>query len=1075
MPNLDFPDSSSSPWTAPNGSVYVWNDDGYWEVEVVAPGANTLQEVTDAGNTTTNGINASGRINAGASDLDNRGIAAYTVSETAGTVSSFNYNPTGLVWQGFDASNNDINPTSEIESDGRLKIGGSINLNDPNISLNPDGSATFVGPVEVGAGNTSGSWHTSVNAGGLAVYTPDGSTTTPAFTISEGSNTTVSFTANGSGTFAGDVNYGDYIVSDGKTQTLASDAGIYLREAGTVDWDVKILNNGSATFAGTITGSRSSDANFGLYIENTNDQYNSSLIGFKLTEPDGTYNPNFVYCTDSSSSPQKFIVKSDGTTYINGTEAGAAISLASDGSAEFAGRVFTADVVAGSTDYTGPYSYVGPTEIALNLNQSTPVFKVKDDGSATFAGDVKIGGTLPAAPNITLDNDGSGTFAGTVQINDFAPGSTDDKSGIRLNASGSIQIGRSGVDTLVAGYNTASSGGSITPTFELKSDGNATFAGNIQTGGDSLAGLNDGIVLAKNGTSYFAAADGLATISCYTTGIGTTTSQIFADGSATFGGAVTGLQLLTDPIGGGVVSLRSGGGTLQVWRGGLASDNITSEISANGSATFAGDVFAGPAKAAVGTAVGSYLAATNGVLVTGDNSPVWRGYSTNAPALPTSQIDDDGSAKFAGQVASPNHRVTIASGSQVGSLASGEWYTNSSANDGDLVLGMVGDNNLYFFDATRNTDSIVFSATGSATFAGGITANGSINAENTGWNPTYRGVDGATDKYTSWVTGNGYLYLGTDLQAGANGGYPLVGDINVTLNGTDGSATFAGGVRAINGTAPSASAQSAFVQIAGSNTEGLQMHDGTDVNIQLSWDGSATFAKTVAVGTSTSPLSDLGWGYQVNANANENGYALYLNSVHTTSSAPYFLRCYVDGADTVDVRTDGSATFASYIVCQDNGIFAQSTDATHGVFIGKLGSTGVIADDWNAYITGDGGASFAGDAVKIYSTGDTEWGSGTDSVYINSVSGQLDIKSTDTHAIKINTDKVLISSNGTAEFAGTVSANGTILTRAGGVTLDVGDRLEKVDAALTGLKAALSGISDFAALKAALTTALADI
>ena len=73
------------------------------------------------------------------------------------------------------------------------------------------------------------------------------------------------------------------------------------------------------------------------------------------------------------------------------------------------------------------------------------------------------------------------------------------------------------------------------------------------------------------------------------------------------------------------------------------------------------------------------------------------------------------------------------------------------------------------------------------------------------------------------------------------------------------------------------------------------------------------------------------------------------------------------------------------------------------------------------------------------------------------------------------TNTVEIQADGTATFAGTVTANGTILTRAGGTTLDVGDRLEKVDAALTGLKAALSGISDFAALKAALTTALADI
>ena len=33
MPALNFPASSSSPWTAPNGVIYTWNTDGYWEAK----------------------------------------------------------------------------------------------------------------------------------------------------------------------------------------------------------------------------------------------------------------------------------------------------------------------------------------------------------------------------------------------------------------------------------------------------------------------------------------------------------------------------------------------------------------------------------------------------------------------------------------------------------------------------------------------------------------------------------------------------------------------------------------------------------------------------------------------------------------------------------------------------------------------------------------------------------------------------------------------------------------------------------------------------------------------------------
>ena len=74
------------------------------------------------------------------------------------------------------------------------------------------------------------------------------------------------------------------------------------------------------------------------------------------------------------------------------------------------------------------------------------------------------------------------------------------------------------------------------------------------------------------------------------------------------------------------------------------------------------------------------------------------------------------------------------------------------------------------------------------------------------------------------------------------------------------------------------------------------------------------------------------------------------------------------------------------------------------------------------------------------------------------------------------TEKIGFRSDGSAEFAGTVTANGTILTRAGGVTLDVGDRLEKTQAALTALKAAAQdNATDLAGLKAAIVAALANI
>ena len=67
-----------------------------------------------------------------------------------------------------------------------------------------------------------------------------------------------------------------------------------------------------------------------------------------------------------------------------------------------------------------------------------------------------------------------------------------------------------------------------------------------------------------------------------------------------------------------------------------------------------------------------------------------------------------------------------------------------------------------------------------------------------------------------------------------------------------------------------------------------------------------------------------------------------------------------------------------------------------------------------------------------------------------------------------------LKSDGTATFKGEITANGTILTLASG-DLNVGDRLKKADDALQALKTAAAAATDFAELKSAIVTALANI
>tara|TARA_B100001769_G_C22043425_1_gene560779 strand:+ start:447 stop:1151 length:705 start_codon:yes stop_codon:yes gene_type:complete len=73
----------------------------------------------------------------------------------------------------------------------------------------------------------------------------------------------------------------------------------------------------------------------------------------------------------------------------------------------------------------------------------------------------------------------------------------------------------------------------------------------------------------------------------------------------------------------------------------------------------------------------------------------------------------------------------------------------------------------------------------------------------------------------------------------------LDGDLTVT-----GTGEFGGGVRSINGNA--GSNKTAFVQIAGSSAQGIQLNNGTTTTTQLSWNGSVTFAGgNVEIGTAS--------------------------------------------------------------------------------------------------------------------------------------------------------------------------------------------------------------------------------
>ena len=90
-------------------------------------GVSDLDELVVAGVSTFNsGGSFTGRLNVGASDLNNRAINAINTSTTAGAVSANNHNANGILFQGYNSSVDANNASFVVESDGSTGIGTGV-------------------------------------------------------------------------------------------------------------------------------------------------------------------------------------------------------------------------------------------------------------------------------------------------------------------------------------------------------------------------------------------------------------------------------------------------------------------------------------------------------------------------------------------------------------------------------------------------------------------------------------------------------------------------------------------------------------------------------------------------------------------------------------------------------------------------------------------------------------------------------------------------------------------------------------------------------------------------------------
>ena len=204
-------------------------------------------------------------------------------------------------------------------------------------------------------------------------------------------------------------------------------------------------------------------------------------------------------------------------------------------------------------------------------------------------------------------------------------------------------------------------------------------------------------------------------------------------------------------------------------------------------------------------------------------------------------------------------------------------------------------------DLGLGTANIDLDAAGSAAFAGGVTSQAKISSNRDTAN---------LDCFSAGLNGNTNAIIRADGNTRIGG---VVGsDPNIELD-PDGSATFASTVKA--------EGDSAYVTVNRTGTLPasaalyLGFNNG-DEKFKVSQDGSATFADDVSVGN-TSPV----------VNSNEGGSTLFggsggLRVFRSSSGVSSAIDCQNNGVGVFALKTDGSATFAGNVVAKNISAFS---------------------------------------------------------------------------------------------------------------------------------------------------------
>lgn len=530
-----------------------------------------------------------------------------------------------------------------------------VGIASPTTPLHVNGSVTFTGSATL-SGVTSDS----------SIYVNRTGATQTAFQASLSGTTKVNITADGSGTFAGDIQVGQ-----GSPST--TNPGIYLQGVGGVysaragnspvfvgmssDADSvtsQIFADGTAVFAGALTGTSAEFTSRVKIATGTEGHADAdeltlaSAANCGITIRSGTTSTGNIYFSDTNTGVGEY----DG--YISYAHGSSPIMGFQVNGSEAMRIIQNGNVGLGTTTPAQP----------LHISNALPVIRLQDTTTDAYS---QI--TSDDAGNVYIDAD-----TGNSQANTSIRLLVDNAEKVRVASSGNVGIGETNPG---AGLH-------------VKADTNPVLAinrGSANTANFNLQynGTNTGQLSAANGLFNISAVGSSTPIGFYANGSERMT--ITSAGNVDVAGGVTSSDGITLQAN-GVIKAR--GDSLSETNAGLAiyrSSNIVARINYNGSAVFNGNVISGgdPGNGANDgaevNASGAFLASRSA------SSTIWYGYTTSTSTA-TSTILANGSATFSGTVTASNvsdirfkENITDANPQLADAVALGSQLKNFDWND----------------------------------------------------------------------------------------------------------------------------------------------------------------------------------------------------------------------------------------------------------------------------------------------------------------------------------------------------------------------------------------------------------